>query len=113
MTHENKGEPCSWMVPQKTSGLPAWTSFGASVEALQDGVVGSLKQPLLAQGGGVTGVHEDSPLARAAVDAAVADRVKQTLILQERRGRRRRRPSFSSIIGEVKASASTKLCCVG
>lgn len=64
------------------SRLPSWSSVGASVEALQHGVVGPLEQPLLAQGGGVTGVHEDAALAGAAVDAAVADRVEQTLILQ-------------------------------
>lgn len=55
----------------------------ALVEALQHAGVGPLKQPLLAQGGGVARVHEDPPLARATVDAAVADRVIQALVLEE------------------------------
>lgn len=49
---------------------------------LQHGGVGSLKQPLLAGGGRLAGVHEDAALAGAAVDAAVADRVVQALVLQ-------------------------------
>lgn len=57
-------------------------SVGALVEVLQHGGVGSLKQPLLAKRGGVACVHEDPPLARAAVDTAVTDRVIQTLILE-------------------------------
>lgn len=56
-------------------------SVVALVEALQHGGVGPLEQPLLAQGGGVTGVHEDPPLAGAAVDAAAADRVVQMFVL--------------------------------
>lgn len=52
------------------------------VEVLQHGGVGPLKQPLLAQGRGVARVHEDPPLAGAAVDAAVTDGVIQTLVLQ-------------------------------
>lgn len=59
-------------------------SVGAPVEVLQHGGVGSLKQPLLAKRGGVTRVHEDSVLARAAVYTAVTDGVIQTLILEER-----------------------------
>ncbi len=50
---------------------------------LQHGGVGSLKQPLLARGGRVTHVHEDSPLGRTAVDTAVADGVIQSLILED------------------------------
>lgn len=52
---------------------------------VQDGGVGLLKLPLLAGGGGVTGVHEEPPLAQVAVDAAVADGVIQTFVLQEER----------------------------
>lgn len=55
---------------------------------LQHGGVGSLKQPLLAGGGRLAGVHEDAALAGAAVDAAVADRVVQALVLQTRRRRK-------------------------
>lgn len=58
-------------------------SVVALVEALQHGGVGPLEQPLLAQGRGVAGVHEDPPFARAAVDAAVADRVVQAFVLEE------------------------------
>ena len=58
-------------------------SVGALVEVIQHGGVGPLKQPLLAKGGGVACVHEDPPLAWAAVDAAVTDRVIQTLILED------------------------------
>lgn len=62
----------------------AEASVGAGpVEVLQHGGVGSLKQPLLAGGGRLAGVHEDAALAGAAVDAAVADRVVQALVLQE------------------------------
>lgn len=61
----------------------AEASVGAGpVEVLQHGGVGSLKQPLLAGGGRLAGVHEDAALAGAAVDAAVADRVVQALVLQ-------------------------------
>ena len=58
-------------------------SVVALVEALQHGGVGPLKQPLLARGAGLARVHEDPPLARAAVDAAVADRVVQAFVLEE------------------------------
>lgn len=54
----------------------------ALVEALQHGGIGPLEKPLLAEGGGVTGAHEDPPLAGTAVDAAVADRVVQALVLK-------------------------------
>lgn len=60
---------------------------------LQHGGVGFLKQPLLAGGGGVTRVHEDSPLGRAAVDTAVTDGVIQTLILED--GGREKREGLS------------------
>lgn len=56
----------------------------ALVKALQHGGVGPLKQPLLAEGRRVARVHEDPPLARAAVDAAVTDRVIQAVVLEER-----------------------------
>lgn len=59
-------------------------SISAPVEVLQDGGVGSLKQPLLAKRGGVARVHEDSPFTWAAVDTAVTDGVIQTFILEER-----------------------------
>lgn len=62
---------------------PRAASVVALVKALQHAGVGPLKQPLLAQGGGVARVHEDPPLARAAVDAAVADRVIQAFVLEE------------------------------
>lgn len=65
-------------------------SVGALVEVIQHGGVGSLKQPLLAERGRVARVHEDPPLARAAVDTAVTDRVIQTLVLQDG-GRERER----------------------
>lgn len=55
----------------------------ALVEVLQHGGVGPLEQPLLAEGRRVACVHEDPPFARAAVDAAVADRVIQTFVLQK------------------------------
>lgn len=58
-------------------------SVGALVEVIQNGGVGSLKQPLLAERGRVARVHEDPPLVGAAVDAAVTDRVIQTLVLQD------------------------------
>lgn len=54
------------------------------VEALQHGGVGLLELPLLAGGAGVTGAHEHTLLRRAAVHAAVADGVVQTLVLQGR-----------------------------
>lgn len=57
-------------------------SVVALVEVLQHGGVGLLEEPLLAGGGGVTGAHEDPPLAGAAVNAAVADRVVQALVLK-------------------------------
>lgn len=52
------------------------------VELLQHGGVGSLKHPLLAGGGRIARVHEDPPLLRVAVYAAVTDRMIQTLVLQ-------------------------------
>lgn len=58
-------------------------SVGALVKVLQHGGVGSLKQPLLAKRGGIARVHEDSPLAWAAVNTAVTDRVIETRILEE------------------------------
>lgn len=51
------------------------------VEVFQHSSVGSLKYPLLAGGGRVAGVHEDAVLGGAAVHAAAADRVVQSLIL--------------------------------
>ena len=62
----------------------AGPSVGAPVEAVQHGGVGPLEQPALAGGGGVARVHEDPPLAGAAVDAAVADGVIQALVLEAR-----------------------------
>lgn len=58
-------------------------SVGATVEVLQHGGVGSLEQPLLAWGGGVTQAHEDSPLTGVAVDTAVTDGVVETFVLED------------------------------
>lgn len=54
---------------------------GPSVEVLQHGGVGPLKQPLLAGCRRVAGAHEDATLGGAAVDAAVAHGVVKALIL--------------------------------
>lgn len=42
------------------------------------------KEPLLGEGGGVAGVHEDPVVAFAAVHAAAAHRVVQGLVLRDR-----------------------------
>lgn len=44
------------------------------------------KEPLLGEGGGIAGVHEDPVVAFAAVHAAAANRVVQGLVLQNRKG---------------------------
>lgn len=74
----------SFSLEDASSHCPV-ASVGAPIEVLQHCHVGSLKQPLLAKRGGVTHVHEDSPLARPAVYTAVTDGVIQTLILEERK----------------------------
>lgn len=56
-------------------------SVVGAVEAFEHGGVGPLEDPPLAGRVGLTRVHEDTPLAGAAVHAAVADRVIQTLVL--------------------------------
>lgn len=42
------------------------------------------KQPLLGEGGGVAGIHEDPVVTFAAVHATATDRVVQGLVLQDR-----------------------------
>lgn len=85
-THLNKGDHnlMIFSLEDASSRCPL-TSVGAPVEVLQHGGVGSLKQPLLAQRGGVTHVHEHSALAGTAVDAAVTDGMVETLILGNRK----------------------------
>jgi hypothetical protein len=43
------------------------------------------KEPLLGEGGGIAGVHEDPVVTLAAVHAAAAHRVVQRLVLQNRK----------------------------
>lgn len=47
------------------------------------------EEPLLGEGGGVAGVHEDPAVAFTAVHAAAAHRVVQGLVLQNRAAVRR------------------------
>ena len=84
MIHLIKGDHCFMICffGRRQRHRPV-ASVGALVEVIQHGGVGSLKQPLLAERRRVAGVHEDPPLARAAVDTAVTDRVIQTLVLEE------------------------------
>lgn len=83
-------------------------SVVALVEALQHGGVGPLKHPLLAGGGRIARVHEHPALFGTAVDAAVADRVVHTLVLQKTRdGRGRTGVRFCNAVMETRVCAGS------